>query len=96
MTAPKYDSMGAGDTSYVPENVYIPHRAGGGDVRGGSPYIVGENGPEMFVPGRSGAIVPNDKLGNITMNFYGPTSPAAVESAVRRTMKSYGHQYQGG
>ena len=96
MTAPKYDSMGAGDTSYVPENVYIPHRAGGGDVRGGSPYIVGENGPEMFVPGQSGAIVPNDKLGNITMNFYGPTSPAAVESAVRRTMKSYGHQYQGG
>lgn len=29
----------------------------------GSPYIVGERGPELFVPGRSGGIVPNDKLG---------------------------------
>lgn len=38
-------------------------RASGGPVSSGSPYIVGERGPELFVPGRSGTIVPNDKMG---------------------------------
>jgi hypothetical protein len=38
-------------------------RAAGGPVSGGSPYIVGEKGPELFVPGRSGSIVPNHALG---------------------------------
>lgn len=33
-------------------------RAEGGDVAGGAPYIVGEVGPELFVPGRSGTIIP--------------------------------------
>jgi lambda family phage tail tape measure protein len=37
-------------------------RADGGDVKGGSPYIVGENGPELFKPGQSGTIVPNDEM----------------------------------
>jgi TP901 family phage tail tape measure protein len=37
-------------------------KAMGGPVSGGRPYIVGENGPELFVPGRSGGIVPNHKL----------------------------------
>lgn len=39
------------------------YRAEGGSVMGGSPYIVGERGPELFVPGRSGTIVPNNQLG---------------------------------
>jgi hypothetical protein len=38
-------------------------RAAGGPVTGGTPYIVGERGPELFVPGRSGTIVPNDQMG---------------------------------
>jgi phage-related minor tail protein len=29
----------------------------------GSPYIVGERGPELFVPGSSGTIIPNNKMG---------------------------------
>ena len=33
-------------------------RAGGGDVSAGRPYIVGEQGPELFVPNRSGNVVP--------------------------------------
>ena len=35
----------------------------GGPVQSGSPYLVGERGPELFVPNASGGIVPNDKLG---------------------------------
>ena len=38
-------------------------KAIGGAVSRGSPYMVGERGPEMFIPNSSGAIVPNDKLG---------------------------------
>jgi phage-related minor tail protein len=44
-------------------NFGIPQRANGGSVSRNSPYIVGERGPELFVPGRSGTIVPNDELG---------------------------------
>ena len=35
--------------------------AGGGDISG--PTIVGEKGPELFIPRGAGSIVPNDKLG---------------------------------
>lgn len=38
-------------------------RAIGGSVQAGTPYMVGERGKEMFVPNRSGTIVPNDQLG---------------------------------
>lgn len=37
----------------------INGRASGGPVMGGSPYIVGEHGPEFFVPGQSGRIIPS-------------------------------------
>ncbi len=45
-------------------NYGIPQRAKGGPVSSGQTYMVGERGPELFVPGRSGSIVPNDKLGS--------------------------------
>ena len=38
------------------------NRAKGGPVTGGSPYIVGEKGPELFVPKKTGNIVPNHAL----------------------------------
>jgi len=40
----------------------ISFRAGGGPVSGGRPYVVGERGPELMVPGRSGTVVPSDML----------------------------------
>ena len=36
--------------------------ANGGPVRGGSPYLVGERGPELFVPGTNGGILRNEDL----------------------------------
>lgn len=53
-------------------------KAGGGAVSGGSSYLVGERGPELFTPGTSGNITPNDRLGgsvNVTNVFQitGPT-----------------------
>jgi tape measure domain-containing protein len=41
-------------------------RARGGPVRGGQSYLVGERGPELFVPGSSGNITPNHQLGGST------------------------------
>lgn len=38
-------------------------RASGGPVTGKSAYIVGEQGPELFVPNTSGTIIPNNQLG---------------------------------
>ena len=46
-------------------------RANGGPVKGGSSYIVGERGPELFTPGVSGKITPNEAMGgptNIVVN----------------------------
>ena len=35
--------------------------ASGGPARAGQPYIVGEEGPELFVPRNSGTVIPNDE-----------------------------------
>jgi len=40
--------------------------ANGGAVKKGGSYIVGERGPEMFSPGVSGTITPNEMLGGST------------------------------
>ena len=48
-----------------------PHRAAGGPVASGSPYWVGETGPELFVPKTSGSIVPAGATGGVTVNVYG-------------------------
>ena len=36
--------------------------AGGGPVSAGRPYMVGEAGPELFVPNRSGSVVANQDM----------------------------------
>lgn len=45
-------------------------RAMGGPVTSGRPYLVGEKGPELFIPGRTGGIVPNNQVGGggVTVN----------------------------
>ena len=41
-------------------------KANGGPVKSGRSYIVGERGPEMFTPGVSGMVTPNEMLGGST------------------------------
>ena len=38
-------------------------KAEGGPVKGNQPYIVGEKGPELFVPPGAGKIIPNNQMG---------------------------------
>ena len=51
------------------EKVPYDGRAAGGPVSGGSSYLVGERGPEIFTPNSSGKITPNHQIGgNTTIN----------------------------
>lgn len=48
----------------------VVHHAAGGTYTAGQPMVVGEQGPELMVPGSSGTIIPNNKLGgNTTVNI---------------------------
>jgi len=40
----------------------IPFFANGGNISGGQPAIVGERGPELFIPNTSGEIISNSDL----------------------------------
>jgi phage-related minor tail protein len=48
--------------------------ADGGTAQAGRSYIVGERGPELFVPRSTGTVVPNEAMGaavggEVTVNF---------------------------
>lgn len=54
---------GAGAGSIMPTRSFSGANARGGAIFPGGSYLVGENGPERFVPSVRGDIVPNDQLG---------------------------------
>lgn len=47
----------------LPTTTSASGKAIGGSVQAGQPYMVGERGPEMFVPNQSGSIVANNNMG---------------------------------
>ena len=86
------NTIGAG--GYTPElNAmrYRGARAAGGPVAGGGSYLVGERGPELFTPGTSGNITPNNALGGggITVNVNGG-DPNQVVAAIQRWVRDNG------
>lgn len=67
--------------------------ADGGDVRGGMSYLVGERGPEMFVPSTSGTILPNGAGGGAVnvrnvFNLGSPTDLRTQQQIAAITGKS--------
>jgi hypothetical protein len=62
--------LGGGDPNNIFTKLFGGGRASGGTVKGGTSYLVGERGPELFTPGRSGSIAPNNAMGgaNVTVN----------------------------
>ena len=54
----------------------VTGRATGGTVTGGTTYMVGENGPELFTSASSGTIIPNGQMSSAmtgnTVNYNGP------------------------
>lgn len=84
--------IGAG--GYTPElNAmrYRGARASGGPVAGGGSYLVGERGPELFTPGTSGNITPNNALGggSITVNVNGG-DPNSIVRALQQYVRQSG------
>jgi hypothetical protein len=61
-------------------------RANGGPVMGGSSYLVGERGPELFTPSSSGNITPNGAMGGNTINI---TVQGADPNEVVRALQVY-------
>jgi hypothetical protein len=57
---------GGGFFSGIASALFGGFRAGGGDVAAGKAYVVGENHPEIFVPGKSGSVVPSVSTGQET------------------------------
>ena len=60
-------------------------RAGGGDVSPGNAYLIGERGPEMFVPGMRGGILPAGANGSgVNVNFQVVNNVPGAEVSQRR------------
>ena len=55
-------SQGASVLSQLTSVTLSGARANGGPVGGGRAYLVGERGPEIFVPGATGQITSNENL----------------------------------
>ena len=78
--------MGSGASNFTPAFTGYRHRA-----TGGAAYVVGEQGPELFVPEVPGQIVPNDEMGgaaaNITANFNIQTIDATTMEETLTTQR---------
>lgn len=68
----------------------IPPLAGGGRAFGGRPYLVGELGPELFVPGATGTVIPGGAGGgsSLVVNAYS-LDPATAATTVVRAIDEY-------
>lgn len=74
-------------------------KAEGGPVAGKSPYIVGERGPELFVPKTDGQIIPNHSLANypfrdngggVKAGGYGLGEKSSPEEWAKAMLKALG------
>jgi hypothetical protein len=93
-TATPGAASGAGNIGMTSPGNFRPLtlRARGGSVAKNSPYMVGEQGPELFIPGGSGTIIPNHNMRgggggssfNISVDARGSNDPAAVRAQVQQ------------
>ncbi len=76
-------------------------RKHGGPVQKGKPFVVGEAGPELFVPTQTGTIIPNNQLtatsvtnqNGVTfgdINVQSPADPIGIADAIAWRMKTAG------
>ena len=80
--SPAPSTSTAGPGGYTVPSDAIPNfflgKALGGSVSANKPYMVGERGPELFVPGAQGNVVPNNAIGgaNVVVNVDASGSQA--------------------
>ena len=74
---------GGGDLPSSFNQYLVPKAAAGGTITG--PTIVGEKGPELFMPSGTGTIIPNNKMGemggvtNVTNNYINAIDTKSFE-----------------
>jgi len=75
--------FGGSSTGFNLLSLFGGGKAVGGSVSSSMPYLVGEKGPEIFMPNRSGSIVPNSNLGgmsggNVSVNIINNSNAQAT------------------
>lgn len=83
---------GGGSSAFNSAFAEFGTRAIGGSVTSNTPYLVGERGPELFVPGGNGTIIPNKNMGggssgntiSVNVDARGSSDPAAVRAQVQK------------
>lgn len=101
-----FSSFASSTSSYnasgsIAEHVFNPNRADGGPVDGGKIGLVGEKGPELFVPRTAGTIIPNHNLSkmgsttNVTNNYINAIDAKSFESRLLESSNTIwaGYQY---
>lgn len=85
-------SLGAGLLTSL---LGLPGRATGGPVSAGRPYLVGERGPELFVPTGFGRVEPRgagagarDVRVSISINAAGQSAPTALQASSRQVARA--------
>lgn len=85
-------SLGAGLLTSL---LGLPGRATGGPVTAGRPYLVGERGPELFVPSGYGRVEPRgagpsarDVRVSISINAAGQSAPSALQASSRQVARA--------
>lgn len=83
---------GGGGTATI-HDFSVPMAASGGTVD--QPTIVGENGPELFIPGRSGSVIPNNTMSgvmggttNVTNNYINAIDTKSFEDRLYGSNKA--------
>lgn len=86
--------LGGGLVSLLGGLLGLPGRATGGPVSPGRPYLVGERGPELFVPTSAGQVATSGQGGGrdvrvaITVNANGGDAPQALAQSSRQVARA--------
>jgi len=76
--------------------------ADGGPANANTPYVVGERGPELFVPKSSGTVIPNNQINNmmgssttVTNNYINAIDVKSFETKLLESSNTIwaGYQY---
>ncbi len=67
----------------------MPELAAGGPLAGGQMALVGERGPELFVPHTSGQVVRNGAMGGVTVNIN--TGASDLDELIRKRVRVIGN-----
>lgn len=87
--------LGGGDPSNIFTKLFGGGRASGGSVSSSKSYLVGERGPELFTPGRSGSIAPNGAMGGVNVGTINIQVENTGEQLTPAAQKQLAGQVQG-